>query len=193
MQILRKSSFRATPWKNGGGITHEALRVPASGEPFRWRLSVAQIDASGPFSDFAGYRRHMVLLRGAGVRLCFADGTQALLREAGDSAEFDGALATRCELLGGSCVDLNLMVSVAMPDVRARVERLRAPLVLQTESGTQLVLLCVAGSALLGNEAGEHALLETGDLALLAKAGEQVTCRGRNSSPLMFVARLTDG
>jgi hypothetical protein len=28
MQIIRNSSFRASPWKNGGGMTHEVIRVP---------------------------------------------------------------------------------------------------------------------------------------------------------------------
>jgi hypothetical protein len=100
VQIVRQSSFVATPWKNGGGITHEAIRVPASGEPFLWRVSVAHIAASGPFSDFAGYNRKMVLLRGAGVALNFANGEQRELRRIGDLVEFDGALATHCELLG---------------------------------------------------------------------------------------------
>ena len=34
LQIVRKSSFAAAPWKNGGGITYEAIRVPAGGESF---------------------------------------------------------------------------------------------------------------------------------------------------------------
>src|SRR6266568_2999843 len=108
LQIIRKSSFTATPWKNGGGITHEAIRVPASGDAYRWRVSVAHIDASGPFSEFAAYNRKMVLLRGAGIELRFADGTHKALRKVGELAEFDGALAAHCELLNGPCVDLNL-------------------------------------------------------------------------------------
>ena len=71
LQIIRRASFTATPWKNGGGITHEAIRVPAGGDTFRWRVSVAHIDASGPFSEFAEYNRKMVLLQGAGIDLRF--------------------------------------------------------------------------------------------------------------------------
>src|SRR5271170_5764644 len=118
MRIIRQSDFTATPWKNGGGITHEAIRVPASGDPFRWRVSVAHIEASGPFSDFTGYNRKMVLLRGAGVALAFASGERRVLRNMGDLAEFDGALSTHCELLGGPCVDLNLMVSKSLGEVQ---------------------------------------------------------------------------
>jgi len=92
------------------GITHEALRVPANGNAFRWRVSVAEIDAPGPFSEFAEYNRKMVLLQGSGVRLTFDGGQQTYLCNVGDLAEFDGAIATECALLSGPCVDLNLMV-----------------------------------------------------------------------------------
>src|SRR5277367_1206489 len=97
VRIIRQSEFTATPWKNGGGITHEAIRVPADGDPFRWRVSVAHIDASGPFSEFAEYNRKMVLLQGAGIDLRFGDGTHKALRKVGELVEFDGALAAHCE------------------------------------------------------------------------------------------------
>jgi len=71
----------ATPWKNGGGMTHEAIRVPASSDPFRWRVSVAHVDASGPFSELAEYNRKMVLLQGAGIELRFGDETHKTLRK----------------------------------------------------------------------------------------------------------------
>src|SRR5271156_4304363 len=98
MPIRRQSQFQASPWKNGGGITHEAIRVPEMGT-FRWRVSIAHIDAPGPFSDFAGYARTMMLLRGAGVGLKLADGSRRIMRAAGDPAQLDGALAVECELL----------------------------------------------------------------------------------------------
>jgi len=90
------------------------MRVPAGGDPFLWRVSVAHIDSSGPFSDFAGYSRNMVLLRGAGLTLKFGNGEQRVLRKIGDSAAFDGAMPTQCELLQGPCVDLNFMSSKSL-------------------------------------------------------------------------------
>ncbi len=133
MRVIRQTSFTAVPWKNGGGVTHEAIRVPPSGDPFQWRVSIAEIGTSGPFSDFAGYHRFMVLLRGAGVVLRFSAprgaGPEARdLRVVGDLVEFDGALATHCDLVDGACVDLNLMVSNTLAGVSARVEVLRQPL-----------------------------------------------------------------
>jgi environmental stress-induced protein Ves len=123
LHIVRKSSFKEIPWRNGGGTTHEAIRVPAAGETFLWRVSVAHIGASGPFSDFAGYRRNMVLLQGRGLMLKFNGGENCLLQKIGDSAQFDGGVSTHCELLDGPCVDLNFMVSKSVR-ADARVLRL---------------------------------------------------------------------
>lgn len=57
-----------TPWKNGGGTTQEIACGAAPGA-FDWRVSVARIEADGPFSSFPGVDRVIVLLDGAGVRL----------------------------------------------------------------------------------------------------------------------------
>lgn len=124
IDIIRYQNLRPTPWKNGGGLTREALRRPAAGE-FRWRLSFAEIAASGPFSDFAGYHRIMTLLAGRGVRLRFDGAEPHVLRETGDRVEFSGSVRTECELIDGPCVDLNLMVSESLP--RPMVRLLRAP------------------------------------------------------------------
>src|ERR1700761_3884595 len=109
VQIIRRSAFKETPWKNGGGFTHEALRVPASGEPFEYRVSVARIEGSGPFSEFAEHERNMVLLEGGGLTLRFGDGSSRTLSAVGDIVAFDGAMPAHCELLAGPCMDLNLM------------------------------------------------------------------------------------
>jgi environmental stress-induced protein Ves len=134
------------PWKNGGGVTREMLRFPATGDSFLWRVSIARVESSGPFSNFNGYQRTMVLLQGAGVRLRFAAGPDRLLREIGDLVEFDGALATECELLGGDCTDLNLMVSSSMSGVRAWVERLAAPRALRPMPRGVVLALAIEGA-----------------------------------------------
>jgi uncharacterized protein len=178
MHIVRQSSFVAVPWKNGGGVTHEAMRVPPGGDSYHWRVSVAQIDASGPFSDFAAYYRFMVLLKGAGVALTYSSGPRAAvsggspprareLRMVGEMAEFDGGLATHCDLLDGPCVDLNLMVSKALPDVRARVEELREPRSASLGSGESMLVFPIDAAIELIS-GGSTSVLEPWDLALLS-------------------------
>jgi len=172
VQIIRQSSFSATPWRNGGGVTHEAIRVPATGDSFRWRVSVAHIDASGPFSDFAGYDRTMVLLRGAGVTLKFA-AEQRILRHIGELAEFDGAVSTYCELLAGPCVDLNLMVSKSAR-AQVRVERLVNEIVVQASPLESTVIFGIEDPLLLKSNTGETQRLEPWDLAVLSRCGARV-------------------
>jgi environmental stress-induced protein Ves len=195
MKIVRQTSLAATPWKNGGGITREAIRIPEHGEPFGWRVSFAQIDRSGPFSDFSGYVRHMVLLRGAGVRLEFANGGHSVLREVGDGVQFDGAVATSCELLNGSCVDLNLIVSVARYTAAARVQHLRKPVAWQTGAGQPTLIIPIDAAVVVQDARGECAQLEAWDLAIgsrseggiskLSAADPDVPCR-------VFLAGIVD-
>jgi environmental stress-induced protein Ves len=191
MQIIRKSSFTAVPWKNGGGITHEAIRVPATGSAFRWRVSVAQIDVSGPFSNFAGYHRRMVLLRGNGVRLTFDGSRQKDLRAVGDQAEFAGAVATSCELLDGPCTDLNLMVSDSVAGFSAGAESLREARALQSTQET-LLIFPITGPVSLEYQTGESTTLNEWDLAVLTAGDAAVLGAVGAASPLVFLAALDD-
>jgi environmental stress-induced protein Ves len=165
MQIIRRSEFVTTSWKNGGGVTHEALRMPPEGDPFLWRVSIADVGSSGPFSDFTGYRRAMVLLRGSGVRLHFADGTAPELREVGDLIQFDGAMETHCEILAGACTDLNLILSRTVAANDVRVERLLAPTSVKPMAENLLLVFPVCGQVTLEVDGAGSAVLDQWDLA----------------------------
>jgi uncharacterized protein len=167
LQIVRKSSFKEIPWKNGGGMTHEAMRVPAGADSFHWRVSVAHIESSGPFSDFAGYSRHMVLLRGLGLTLKFGNGEQCVLRKIGDSVEFDGARPTHCELLHGPCVDLNFMVSESLRADARIVPLDQSPTALASPQSA--LIFSVEAPLLLDGGAGEPVRLEPWDLAVFSQ------------------------
>jgi environmental stress-induced protein Ves len=191
MQIVRQSQFKASPWKNGGGITHEAMRVPERGI-FRWRVSIAHIDASGPFSDFAGYARTMVLLRGAGAELKLSDGTRRIMRAPGDLAQFDGALGVKCDLLNGPCVDLNLMTSNTMRLGNVRVERLRGSLPYALRKDESLVVFPIDAPLQIHPSSGNAAVLEPWDLAVLepGHAG-RIGCR-EDAACAVFLATLSE-
>jgi uncharacterized protein len=186
MQIVRQASFTASPWKNGGGVTHEAIRVPVNGDPFKWRVSVARIDTSGPFSDFAGYERKMVLLKGAGVQLRFANGTTRALRTVGEMVEFDGALAAQCELIDGPCVDLNLIVAKPLSKVNARVVRLHETLTVPAVAGQSTLAFPIDASVTI-TCGGDRVVLEPWDLALIP-AGEDVVLSPARLSAAATVA-----
>ena len=110
MILTHASTAAPAPWKNGGGVTRELLRLPADGgDDWTLRISVADIAADGPFSPFPGVTRWFAVLEGAGVRLAFPERTLNVQR--GDAPLcFDGADAPGCALLDGVTRDLNVMV-----------------------------------------------------------------------------------
>jgi len=106
---LRAADFARQPWRNGGGFTTE-LAVHAEGGEWIWRLSLAEVAQSGPFSDFSGYERTILLVDGAGMELAIDGRAPVLLRDASPPFTFDGGATTACTLLDGPVRDLNLMV-----------------------------------------------------------------------------------
>ena len=109
--VVHLADVAPTPWKNGGGTTRELIAWP-NAEQWVWRMSVAEVAQSGPFSRFDGVPRWFAVLAGAGVALMH-DGQRHVLTV--DSAPFcfDGGLPTGCELLDGATQDFNLMIRAA--------------------------------------------------------------------------------
>lgn len=76
---------------------------------WRCRISIANIDQSGPFSSFPGIGRWFALINGAGVTLEFKD--RSIVLKPGDPGYcFDGEETVYCHLSGGPTQALNLMV-----------------------------------------------------------------------------------
>ena len=96
-------------WKNGGGTTIELARED-DGDRWLWRLSVADVEASGPFSDFTGYRRIIALLDGNGMALSFDRAPPVVIDRRYEPFAFDGGWRTDCRLLDGPVRDFNLIV-----------------------------------------------------------------------------------
>ena len=193
MRIIKQSDFTATPWKNGGGITLEAVRVPPGGEAYRWRVSVAHIDRPGPFSEFAGYRRIMVLLQGNGVDLSFADGGHGALRRVGDKVEFDGAIGAHCDLIDGRCTDLNLIAAKSLGPLHAKVERLCERLRMPTRAGHSTLIVPIDAPVVL--DAQRHdATLTPWDLAIVGHVDAQAHLQPQipGGTALVFLASVPD-
>ena len=141
-----RTAYTAMPWRNGAGITHEIAREPAHGESFAWRLSLASLQASGPFSVYTGYQRCVALVAGRGFRLHVAGAGAKMLAVRGAHAVFAGAADTRCELLDGPCTDLSLMVHE--PGTIAGVTRrlISAAQSVEVPTGKQQLLFVLHGA-----------------------------------------------
>ena len=116
--VVSLADVAATPWRNGGGVTRELVAWPPEGE-WQWRMSVAEVEASGPFSRFEGVQRFFAVLSGAGVALDIVGERHTLTKESAPLA-FDGAATTDCQLLDGPTQDFNLMVRGAGARAAAR-------------------------------------------------------------------------
>ncbi len=162
LQCIEADAVPPTLWRNGGGRTRELFAWPP-GPDWRLRVSLADIEADGPFSAFPGVQRYFAVLEGAGVHLTL--NVQAQLLTAMDEPMcFDGALAPNCRLLGGPTRDLNLMLRGVAGEMH-RVDRSLHP------RWPWRALFC-AGPALLKMPDGQEIALATRSLLLGLPKGE---------------------
>ena len=143
--VFRRSDYVAMPWRNGGGTTFEIAREPASGADFDWRLSLALIERSGPFSNFAGYQRAIALVSGAGCMLSGIEARPLALDVPGSFAIFAGASAVSSELIDGPCCDFNLMVREPGAIHSVRAERLVQEVDASLPADYYGAVFCLAG------------------------------------------------
>ncbi len=104
--LLTPLQYQRMPWKNGGGSTDEIF-AERKDTRMLWRVSLATISQSGPFSCFEDYTRVIVTLKGD-VELSHS-GARRFALESLVPYKFDGGLATECYLSGSDALDFNLM------------------------------------------------------------------------------------
>ena len=143
IRIVRPDAHRVMRWKNGFGTTTEIAIDPPSadvGGRFRWRLSIADVESSGPFSAFPGYERTIMIIAGCGMELRVGDGPARRLDRQFEPVVFAGDFAAECRLLDGPIRDFNLMVERS--SLRSRLEVLHldaTPRLLDPASGDRIV------------------------------------------------------
>lgn len=153
MQRLPAADRRATPWKNGGGVTREVAAFPpgSSLDDFHWRASMAEVRADGPFSAFPQVDRILAVLEGR-LRLHVAGLDPFDLAPGAAPARFPGDAPAWAEVLGGPVLDLNLMSRRGV--ARARLDRVDVCPAhgLEPLAGTRLVLALDGPLRVLGAE-----------------------------------------
>jgi uncharacterized protein len=170
---LAASGYRAMPWKNGQGTTREIAREPETGEDFLWRLSIAEVAASGDFSLFPGCDRTITLIEGAGMRLAFAAAPERRIERRFEPFDFSGDWPCRCTLLGGSVRDLNLMVDRRRAQGRTEVMRLAGSPIRRSVEAGWLLVYCAEGALSAGGFAAE-----AGDAIRLVPGSHEIEGHG---------------
>jgi environmental stress-induced protein Ves len=150
-QVIRLADALASPWRNGGGVTRELAAWPAGSADWVWRISIAEVASSGPFSRFADVQRWFAVLSGSGVTLQM-NGVDQRLTAGSEPLEFDGAVAVDCRLIDGPTQDLNLMVQQGRGS--ARMQRIAGAQQFIASPAKVLAVYAQAGPAQLRDEEG---------------------------------------
>ncbi|MBZ9869028.1 HutD family protein [Mesorhizobium sp. CA15] len=163
MRIFRAADYRVMPWKNGGGTTTEIAVSPdgAGLDDFDWRISMARVETSGPFSSFAGIDRTLSVLEGEGIILDIAGQAPARLTMASAPLAFPGDVPTGAALIGGPITDLNIMTRRGRMAHEVERRSFTAEIRIAPRADTTLVLAVGAGAALFTDDAPSLGSLDT--------------------------------
>jgi len=116
IELIRADQYTKMLWKNGAGFTLEIARSLGEAD-FDWRISMADVTTSGPFSLFPNKQRIISVLDGQGMVLHIDDLPAKTLNQ-GDIFAFHGESQVQSKLVDGSIRDLNLIYDPAKFYVR---------------------------------------------------------------------------
>ncbi|AXA84570.1 hypothetical protein DCD74_07630 [Lysobacter oculi] len=179
IDIIRYQDATPQRWRNDGGWTREVARG-GKGDIWDWRISIAEVEADGPFSRFPGIEREIVLLSGAGMHFDFEDGEAFALTPETPRLRFSGDRALDSRLIDGPTRDFNLMWARDRIDAGLWLRPMVGDSVLFAEPGETWALHMASGSARLP-DAGDHALAAGDTLVMTAgegRVGQRVAATG---------------
>jgi environmental stress-induced protein Ves len=195
-RLVRRADQPVMPWANGGGSTRQVAIEPDDGSlanGFTWRVSCAQVDSDGPFSQLPGVDRSLWLWRGRGLRLS-VDGAEVLLATPYARCDFAGEVTVAATRLAGACEDVNVMANRARVRADARLVALHAGDTLRVPSAPQWLLLVLDG-ALDGSFAsadGEANELAVGDALRGEGVGPQLCARTHGTALVVAFTPLAE-
>lgn len=165
--LHRASDFLDMPWKNGGGRTLQLAIEPAQAglSDFDWRVSMATITQSGPFSLFPGCDRSILLIEGAfQIEL---EGARLALDRPFVPHSFSGDAPAHCTLLAGPARDFNVITRRSRVNAKLNGFRVDGAMTIARSSTTLVVCIdgrvevdgrTLDGLSLLRLDGGESAL-----------------------------------
>lgn len=142
IEVLKADQYTKMLWKNGAGYTLEIARSQGEIE-FDWRISMADVTTSGPFSLFPNKQRIITVLDGQGIVL-HVDDLPARSLKLGDIFAFHGESQVHSELVDGAIRDLNLIYDPAK--FHARFQRVDGTEAQTFLSSADLIFIFNSGS-----------------------------------------------
>lgn len=172
MRLLRTRDYQRIRWKNDGGWTTEIASdpMPDGTDGFRWRVSIADIEVNGPFSEFPGIDRDLLLLSGKGIELAINDADPVRLDQRLQRIHFRGEDSVDCRLLAGPTRDFNVMTARDLVAAEIHARPLNGTMLVFVDANSSWLIHVFAGSATArGN--GQSVQVEIAE-TLLIEAGE---------------------
>ncbi|HET7611990.1 MAG TPA: HutD family protein [Rhodanobacteraceae bacterium] len=176
LRAIPRSAQRREPWANGAGSTTVLLREPDA-DAWTIRVSIANVEAPGPFSDLPDTGRMLVPLD-APMALRFPDGRELAAPRFGTLC-FDGSPAPAGLLPEGPTRDFNLMLrGGARGDVLPRT--LVDSTMLSPLPGLRWLVYLDSGRARIDAGTGGSLALQPGEATLVTAGGapERVLVEG---------------
>lgn len=177
LTLLPQSGFSVMPWKNGGGTTIEIAVSPhgAGLDDFDWRVSMARVEGSGPFSRFADIDRCLCVLGGAGIVLKPLERGSVTLTQDSPPYVFPADLALDADVPDGPITDLNVMVRRGR--ARSFVSRMHGTQSLTVSGMADVTLMllstdtrAVCGATVMSAQSGDVLRLDGRDVSCTLEA-----------------------
>lgn len=106
LTALLSEQYKIQGWKNGTGETREIARDEE--EPFRWRVSLAQLNPKNEFSRYPGYDRWIAFLGESPVRVLHDETKREKVVGPIEPYRFSGDIATSA-MTSSPMQDFNLI------------------------------------------------------------------------------------
>lgn len=165
-KLIRYAEHTEMPWKNGGGSTREIAREVDGARPY-WRLSLATVDKSGPFSILPGCERIILLLDGQPMSLHFDDG-EVMTLSRGEPRLFSCERPLQAVLQdSGERRDLNLIWNRDALNANVQVLSLNGHSMFASSATNVTLVVATKGSSLARVDKGAPYQIVPGDTLVL--------------------------
>ena len=186
-RILRSSDYQRMPWKNGGGTTTEIWKAASPAGEMLWRLSIAHIASDGPFSEFPGIDRWIMVVSGNGMELTIEGLGAKRLDRPFEPLFFPGDAKTDCRLIDGPIRDFNFMIARSFGKGTLEVLQLTAGMAAPLGENTAAVYVLAGGVEIESNDIRQ---LTTGDTWIAEQPGK-VKITGEASLAIISIETVT--
>ncbi|GAA1714569.1 HutD/Ves family protein [Streptomyces yatensis] len=182
--IIPMDTLEPQRWANGRGWTREIHREPAADSPgtATWRLSLADIEDTGPFSPFPGMERHLLSAAPVPLQLSI-DGVVHDLSHT-QIVAFAGTSEVATTAVHGRARALNLMVRSG---IRGSLDLLRGDAQLSVSAAFATVLVVLDGIVTLDGRR-----LERFDAILPGAEDTRLTLQGATVARVRVETAATD-